>query len=137
MICANVGGIRDAVKQDLVLEFCRSQNKDISILTETHINQDHIHQIRNNWLGRIFHSPGDPFSKGILVLLHTGFDHVSDIDTDSKGRFVSFKVAPSDDRVFCIYAPSGHNSRQQLSRGCFFEGLQTYIENKTQEMRTK
>ena len=76
MICANVGGIRDAVKQDLVLEFCRSQNKDICILTETR-NQDHVHQIRNNWLGSIFYSPGDPFTKAILVLLHPGFDHVS------------------------------------------------------------
>ena len=120
------------MKQDLVLEFCRSQNKDISILTETHINQDHIHQIRNNWSRPIFYSPGDTFSKGILVLLHPGFDHVSDIDTDPKGRFVS-----SNDRVFCIYAPSGHNNRQQLARGCFFEGLQTYIESKTQGNENK
>ena len=81
MICANIGGIRDAVKQDLVLEFCRSQNKDISILTETYINQDHIYHIRNNWLGSIFYSPGDTFSKAILVLLHQGLHHVSDIDT--------------------------------------------------------
>ena len=129
---SKVGGIRDAVKQDLVLEFCRNQNKDISILTETHINQDHIHQIRNNWLGPIFYSSGGTFTKGILVLLHPGFDHVSDIDTDPKERFVSFKVAPSDDRAFCIYVSWGNNNRQQLARGCFFERLQTYIENKTQ-----
>ena len=53
--------IRHAVKQDLVLEFCRSQNKVISILTETRINQDHMHQIRNNWSRPIFYSPGDAF----------------------------------------------------------------------------
>ena len=54
MICANVGCIRDPLKQDLVLEFCRKQNRDNSILTETHINHDKIHQIINNWLGPIF-----------------------------------------------------------------------------------
>ena len=36
MLYANAGGIRDPMKQELALEFCRSQNKDISILTETH-----------------------------------------------------------------------------------------------------
>ena len=43
------------------------------------INQDHIYQIRNNWLGPIFFSPGDTFTKGILVLLHPGFDNVNDM----------------------------------------------------------
>ena len=37
MIYANVGGIRDPLKQDLALEFYRKQNKYISMLTETHI----------------------------------------------------------------------------------------------------
>ena len=54
MIYANVGCIRDPLKQDLVLEFCRKQNRDNSILTETNINHDKIHQIIKNWLGPIF-----------------------------------------------------------------------------------
>ena len=45
--------------QDLALEFCRSQNKDTCILSKTHINQEQIHQVRNNWLGHIFFSSGD------------------------------------------------------------------------------
>ena len=40
MIYDNVGGIKEPLKQDLVLEFCRSQKKDIFILSETHVNQD-------------------------------------------------------------------------------------------------
>ena len=62
MLYANIGDIRDLVKQELALEFCRSQNKDICILAETDTNQDQIHQLRNNWLGPIFCSPGDTFS---------------------------------------------------------------------------
>ena len=47
MIYVNVGGIRDPLKQDLALVFCRNQNKDIRILADTHINHDQMHHIRN------------------------------------------------------------------------------------------
>ena len=46
--------------------------------------------------------------------------------------FVSFKVTLSDYRALCAYAPSGHNTREQLDRGRFFEGLQNYMENKNE-----
>ena len=121
MLYANVGGIRDPVKQDIAFEFCRSQNKDICILAKTHIGQEQIHQIKNNWLGPISFAPGDTYSKGMLILLHTGFDDVTDVDTDPKGRFVSFKVAPSNDRVICTYTPLGHSNREQLARDAFLK----------------
>ena len=50
----NVGDFKDPLKQDLALEFCRNQNKNFSILTETFINHDQIHHIKNNWLDPIF-----------------------------------------------------------------------------------
>ena len=95
------------MKQEIAIEFYRSQNKDICIFGETRIGQEQIHQIRNNWLGPIFFALGNTFSKGMLILLHSGFDDVTtDVDTNPKGRFVTFKVTPSNDRVLCIYAPS-------------------------------
>ena len=87
MIYDNVGGIRDPLKQDLALEFCREKNKDISILNETHINHDQIHyqiHIRNNWLGPIFFSSGDSHTKGLLVLLHPARKCITEVDTDPK-----------------------------------------------------
>ena len=36
----------------------KKTKKDISILTETHMNHDQIYHIRSNWLGFIFFSPG-------------------------------------------------------------------------------
>ena len=56
MMYDHIGCIRDPLKQDLALEVCRNQNKLISILTETHINHDEIHHIKNNWLGSNFFS---------------------------------------------------------------------------------
>ena len=46
------------IKELLALEFCKNQNKVISLLNGTHINHDKIHQIRNNWLGSNFFSLG-------------------------------------------------------------------------------
>ena len=127
------GGIRDPLKQDLALEFCKNQNKVISILTETHINHDQIHHIRNNWLGSNFFSLGDSHTKGCLSC----FIWDLKIDTDAKGRFVSFKFTPSNDRVLCVYVPSGYSTREQLDRGRFFEGLQNYMENKNKGNENK
>ena len=59
MIYVNFGGSRDSLKQNLAMQFCKNRNKDVSVLTETHINLDQIHNIRNNWLGAIFFPPGD------------------------------------------------------------------------------
>ena len=96
MIHENVGGIQDPLKHDLAHEFCRKK-QDITILTETHINHDQIHHqvhIRNNRLGFIFFSSGDSHTKGSLVLLHLGLEGITEVDTEPKGGFESFKVTP-------------------------------------------
>ena len=43
VIYGNIDGIRNLLKQDLALAFCRRKNKGISTLTETYINYDQIH----------------------------------------------------------------------------------------------
>ena len=137
MIYANVVCIRDPLKQDIVLEFCSKQNKYINILTETHINHDQINQIGNNWLGPIFLSPRDIHTKRLLAQLHLSLERVTEVDTDPKGRFVSFKVTLSNNRVLCVCAPSEHSTRQQLIKERFFEGLQKNMENKCEGNENK
>ena len=73
----------------------------------------------------------------MLVLLHPSLEGVDEADTDPKWRFVSFAVTPSNDRVLCVYVPSGHNTREQLAKGDFSEGLQNYMENKSEEKEKK
>ena len=73
----------------------QKKNEDISILTETHINYDQIHHqihLRNNWFGLIFSSPGNSHKRVLFVLLHPGLEGITEIDTNPKGGFVSFKV---------------------------------------------
>ena len=38
---------------------------------------------------------------------------------------------------FSIYAPPGYSTREQLSRGRFFEGLQNYMQNKNEGNKRK
>ena len=98
MIYDNVGGIRDPLKQDVALEFCRKKDKDINILTETHIKHiihiRHILHIRNNWLGPIFFFPGDSHTKRLLVLPRPSLKGINEVYTDPKEEFVTFKFTP-------------------------------------------
>ena len=137
MIYTNVGCIRDPLKQNLVLQFGRKQNKDNSILTETHINHDKIHQIINNWLGPIFLCPRNIHIKELLGQLHPGFEGVTVVDTDPKGEFVSAKITLFNSRLFCVCSPSGYSTKEQLFKGRFFVGLQSYVENRCEENENK
>ena len=87
-------------------------------------------------MGPIFFSPGDSHTKGLLVQLHLGLKGVTKVDTVPKGRFPSFKVTPTNDRVLCVYAPR-HSTGEWLAKGRFFEGLQNYMENKNEANENK
>ena len=136
MIHDNFGGIRDSLKQSLSLQFCRNRNKDVIILTETHINLDQVHHIRSKWLGAIFSSPGDSHTKGLLALLHLGLEGVTEVDTDPKDRFVSFKVTPSNDRVLCVYA-LGIAPGNSCLEGVSLKDYKIIWKIKMREMKTK
>ena len=81
-------------------------------------------------MGPIFLFSGGSHTKEFIVQLHPSLEVVTEVDTDLKGRFVSFKVSHSNNRVLCFYAPSRHNTREQLVKARFFERLQNYMENK-------
>ena len=94
MIDNNFGGIRDPLKQNLVPQFCRNRNKDVSILT------------------------------------------VTEADTDPKGRLVSFKVTPSNDRVFCVCA-LGIALGYSCLEGVSLKDYKIIWKIKMREMKTK
>ena len=73
----------------------------------------------------------------MVALLHLGLEGVSEVDTDPKGGFVSFKGTLSNDRVLCVFVPSGYSTRKQLEKGRLYEGLQNYMENKTKRNENK
>ena len=112
MIHNQIGGIRDPFKQDVALDFCKNQNKVISISTETHINHIQIHYIRNNWLGSNFFSPGDSHTEECLSCFIWVLKVSLRLTLIQKGGLcplrllplVSFKITPPNE---CVYNPSG------------------------------
>ena len=70
-------------------------------------------------------------------MLHLGLEGVTEVDTDPKGRLVSFKVTLSPDRVLCVYSPWEDSTREQLARGRFLEGLHNDIKNKNKGHENK
>ena len=96
-----------------------------------------MRHVRNYWLGPIFYSPGNSHTTGLLVLLHLGLKGIAQVDTDPKGRFLSFMVTSFNDKVLCVYVPSEYSTREQLVRGRFFERLQNYMENKNEGNENK
>ena len=83
MIHDNVGGIRDPLKQDIVLEICREKK------------QRHYYFNWNSLFGlHLFFSSGNSYTKGLLILLHLSLEGITEVNTDPKGGFVSFKVTP-------------------------------------------
>ena len=88
-------------------------------------------------LGSHLVSPGDSHTKALLFKLYLGLEDVTEVDNDLKGRLVSFRVALSNERVLCVYAPSGDSTREQLARGRFFEELQNCMEDKNKENEKK
>ena len=59
----------------------------------------------------------------MLELLNLGLEGIAEVDTDSKGKCVSFKVTPYNERVLCVYASLG--------------GLQNYVENENEKNEIK
>ena len=73
----------------------------------------------------------------MLALRHLGLEDISEVYEDPKWRFVSFRLTLSNDRVICVYTPLRYNTREWLTRGCFFEELKNYKENKNEGKETK
>ena len=88
-------------------------------------------------MGLIFFSLRNSHTKGLLLLLHPGFESVTEVDNDPKRRFMFLKAAPSNDKVIYVYTPSAHNTIEKLARGHLFEGLQFYMNVNVREMKTK
>ena len=84
----------------------------------------------------IFFSPGDIHTKGLLVLLHLSLEGVTEVDTNPRGRFVSFKVTPSNDSVLCAYA-LGITPGKRCLEGVSLKDYKIIWKIKMREIKTK
>ena len=71
-------GSLEARSSTLILQ---KRKQGQQFLTETHINNDKIHQIINHWLGPIFLAPRNIHAKGMLGQLHPSLEGITEVDT--------------------------------------------------------
>ena len=83
-------------------------------------------------MGPIFLSPGDIHTKGMLFLLQPGLEGITEVDTDPKRKFGSFKVAALFNKS-SLFAPL----QCIAPENSFFEVLQNYMQNKNEGNENK
>ena len=87
-------------------------------------------------MGSIFFSPGDTHTTGILFLLHLGLEGVTEVDTDPKERFISFKVTTSNE--VSLFVPlQGIAPESSWLGGAFLKYYKKIWKIKMREMKTK
>ena len=72
----------------------------------------------------------------MLFLLHLGLEGITELNTDPKGRFVSFKVTPSNES-FLLVSLQGRASENSWLGGVFLKGYKILCKIKMREMKTK
>ena len=87
-------------------------------------------------MGPIFFSPGDTDTKEMLFLLHLGVEGVTEIDTDPKESFVSFKVTTSNKSSLFVHLQSIATESRWLG-GAFLKDYKNICKIKIRDMKTK
>ena len=87
-------------------------------------------------MGPISFFPGDGHTKGMLFLLHLGLEGITEVDTDPKRRFVSFKVTLSYDRVLFVPFQDIAPENGWLG-GALLKDYKIKFKTKMREMKTK
>ena len=86
-------------------------------------------------MGPIFFSPGDTHTKGMLFLLHLSLEGVTEVDTDPKETFISFKVTTSNESSLFV-SLQGIAPESWLG-GAFLKDYKNICQLKMREMKTK
>ena len=127
IISLNSGGLRTKQRLDTALQFCKNSAADFSILQETHLGPAKYNDIKNQWQGEVYISPGTTFRDGILLLVNNTAPKIKILKTDTNGKFIIFKILNTSDVVVALYAPSGIIKEKQDLRQTFFRKLRKEI----------
>ena len=87
-------------------------------------------------MGPIVFSTGDSHPKEMVFLLHLSLEGVTEVDTDPKGRFVSFKVTNSNESS--LFVPlQGIAPENTWLGGAFLKDYKIMCKIKMREIKSK
>ena len=123
IVSVNAGALRTKERFDTALQFCKNSGADFSVLQETHLGPAKYNDIKSQWDGEIYISPGTTFRDGILLLANSSAPKLDILKTDKTGKFIIFRITNTSDVVVALYAPSGILKDRQELRQNFFRKL--------------
>ena len=133
IISLNSGGLKIKERLDTALQFCRNAKADFSILQETHLGPNKFVEIKNQWEGEVYISPGTTFRDGILLLAKATAPKLRILRSDPKGKYIIFRILNTNDVIINIYAPSGIIKEKCELRQNFFRNLNKQIDLHTKK----
>ena len=83
--------------------------------------------LKKYWQREVYISPDTTFRDEILLLVNSSAPKIDILKTDTKGRFIIFRVANTSDVVVVLYAPSGILKEKQELRQNFLRTLRKQI----------
>ena len=75
--------------------------------------------------------------KGILFLLLLSLEGITEVDTDAKARFVSFKITPSNESSLFVPIKGIAPENSWLGGGTFMKDYKIICKIKMREMKKK
>ena len=91
-ISLNSGGIKTKERFDTALQFCHNSKADFSILQETNLVPNKYVEIKNQWEGEVYISPGTIFRDGTLLLAKATAPKVSILKSDPNRKYIIFRL---------------------------------------------
>ena len=91
-ISLNSGGIKTKERFDTALQFCRNSKANFSILQETNLVPNKHVEIKNQWEGKVYISPGTIFRDGTLLLAKATAPKVSILKSDPNRKYIIFRL---------------------------------------------
>ena len=70
-----------------------------------------------------------------LIEIHINHNQIHHTKIIEWGGFVSFTVTPSNKKVLCVYSPSGHSTRKQMSSGRVLKEFKIIMRMKIREIK--
>ncbi len=124
-ITINTHGLKDFRKRQTIFQWVKNQKHDVVFLQETHLSSADLDQLKQDWDGQVFLSPGNNHSAGVCTLFtrRTNFKVISE-SHDLAGRYLNLICDFGEANIqFCnIYAPNHVSQRKE-----FFESLHAIL----------
>lgn len=110
----NVNGARDCKKSAEIFEFFKQRRFDVTLLQETHSDDENAALWAMEWDGLVFLSHNNSLSAGVAVLFSKNFIPVSyEVDEILKGRILKIRAVFENEVfvVISVYAPTAAKDR--------------------------